>query len=779
MDSFNPGGMRSFEQAEHVLNITFQNIQMRVVFLDDYLVRIRLSPEQRFAETMSWSVPRADNNFSPVTAKLIEHADRIEFSSSALTVRVFKADGRLEMENDGRQFFRDSAPPQWTADRSRVVKNREPQEKYYGFGERGSGLEKHGQTMRNWNTDPPEPHGVHVDPMYMSVPVYLVLDSGNCYGVYFNCTFDSRFDLSLPGSFTFDSASPEIDFYLAAAGQPLAVIESLSNLLGRMPLPPLWSLGYHQSRWSYGSQEEVLRIARTFRQRGIPCDAIHLDIDYMDGYRIFTWNKNRFPDPAAMTKDLEEQNFKVVTIIDPGIKVDPDYSVYCEGVQKNMFIRTREGDVFSGFVWPDLSVFPDFCRADVRAWWAEKQNSLADVGVSGIWNDMNEPTVFEKPFSEGGGRGGTLPLDAPQGSLQESGTHAELHNLYGSQMAQASYEGMRASRPGLRSFHLTRAGFAGVQRWSASWMGDNFSTWEHLEMSVRQLMNMGISCVPFVGVDIGGFFGNASAELYARWIQIGALYPFSRGHTCSGTNPHEPWAFGEQAEAIARKYLGLRYRLMPYLYSVFREASQCGYPVWRGLFLHYPEDEQTHLIDDQVLIGRDLMAAPILKRGQNARQVYLPSGTWFDWWDGTRFQGGRYILADAPPEKMPLYVRAGAVIPVAGEIESTWKSALPEITLQIFPDDNADFTLYEDDGSTTQFEKGVFATTNYRMVSDAEMVELKIAAREGSYEIPPRLARVVLRDGRQFQQKEFIDDGSTRVVRFERQAKSSYAPPST
>jgi len=381
---------------------------------------------------------------------------------------------------------------------------------------------------------------------------------------------------------------------------------------------------------------------------------------------------------------------------------------------------------------------------------------------------MNEPTVFEKPFSEGGGRGGTLPNDSPQGPVGEQATHAELHNLYGSQMAQASYEGMRHFRPNHRTFHLSRSGFAGIQKWSASWMGDNGSCWEHLEMSIGQLINMGLSTVPFVGVDIGGFFGNATSELFARWMQIGALYPFSRAHSCAGTEPHEPWVFGEEVENIVRDSLQLRYRLLPYLYSIFQRASEKGYPVWRALFLHYPQDIRTYHISDQVLIGKYLMAAPILRPGQIARQVYLPEGVWYDWWEGTRYEGGRYILADAPLNKIPLFARAGAIIPMGPVMNFVNEKVLDPLALICYPGDDGHFNLYEDDGMSFDFQKGQSCFTSYKIKSDQKNVTLSIAAREGKYQIPERKCTIVLRDGRQYQQKSFTDMGQAMEIHFDR-----------
>lgn len=763
------GAVRKYQFSGRDLLVDCGDPTMRVTFLKPELVRVRIVPGGGFKKEYSWDVPLADEAFQAVNVHLQQTQHALFLNSAAFTVRIDKDTALLELVTpDGKNFFSDASSPVWEADRYWFTKQVEAGEKYYGFGERAGRMEKQGQTMKNWNTDPAEPHAAFVDPLYMAIPVYLVISENFSYGVYVNSTWESSFDLSRPGELRFESHGEELDVYIAYSPQPLDVIEHLSELLGRMPMPPKWALGYHQSRWSYSSEQEVRALAHTFREKEIPCDVIHLDIDYMDNYRVFTWHGERFPNPENMLVDLNQENFRVVTIIDPGVKVDQNYPVYQEGMQRAYFVRDEHGKVCTGYVWPDESVFPDFSRAEVRDWWGAWQHKLAEQGVSGIWNDMNEPTVFEKPFSLGGGRGGTLPLKAIQGAAKEHSTHAELHNLYGSQMAQASYSGMRKSKPNERSFILTRSGFAGVQCWSASWMGDNGSCWEHLEMSIGQLINMGLSCVPFVGADIGGFVGNATPELFARWIQIGALYPFSRGHSCIGTIMQEPWQFGEEVENIARDYLKLRYRLLPYLYSVFWEASQRGYPVWRSLFLHYPDDKQTYHIDDQVLIGRNLMAAPILKPGQTARQVYLPPGVWYDWWEGYCYEGGRYILAEAPLHRMPMYARAGAIIPMGPSIQYVGEKALEPLRLQLFPGDNGEFTLCEDDGISLDYEQGKFATTRYQLRGDENTTELEIFAREGTYEILPRSTHVILRDGRQYQQKQFVDNGEARIVGFER-----------
>jgi alpha-glucosidase len=370
---------------------------------------------------------------------------------------------------------------------------------------------------------------------------------------------------------------------------------------------------------------------------------------------------------------------------------------------------------------------------------------------------------------------GTIDLDALQGPQGERASHAEVHNLYGSSMARASYEGLRAHRPAERPFVLTRSGYAGIQRWSACWMGDNSSLWEHLELTMPQLMNMGLSGVPFVGTDVGGFFGNATAELFARWMQLGALTPFCRGHSHAETERHEPWVFGPQVEAICREYLQLRYRLLPYSYSLFWQATQTGAPVLRPLLYHYSDDPGTYQIHDQVLLGPFLMAAPIYQPGRTYRSVYLPRGEWYDWWSGERVgstESATPILAAAPLERMPMYARAGAIIPGGPALRYADERPLDRLALDLYPGDG-EFTLYEDDGHSYAYEQGEFCTTRYTLRRDGDMLVFSAAAREGAYVPPQRTIEVRVHgpDGWAADRPlAFEDDGGAWEIRFAKQA---------
>jgi alpha-glucosidase len=621
-------------------------------------------------------------------------------------------------------------------------------EHFFGTGERTGQLDKRGWQMHNWTNDPIPGHGPATDPLYIAIPIMQVARPGLAYGVFFNNTWRSYFDAGYQRAdvWSMGAEGGELDYYVIYGPTPAEVSAGIAALLGTMPLPPQWALGYHQSRWGYYDETVVRALAAEFRSRDIPCDVIHFDIDYMDNYRVFTWNSERFPDPARLLADLRREGFRVVTIIDPGVKSDPNYGIYQQGLEHDMFIRRADGEVFRGYVWPDESVFADYTRPEVRAWWGNLHQPLVEAGVSGIWNDMNEPTVFKQPFSEGVSEWDTIALDAVQGSEGEQTTHAAVHNLYGHGMAQACYEGLRRLMGDERPFVLSRSGFAGSQRWCAFWMGDNHSWWEHLEMALPQMMNMGLSGVPFVGTDIGGFFGNTSGELLARWMQVGMLSPLCRNHAAVFTRQQEPWVFGSDIEAICREYIQLRYRLLPYLYTLFWEAAQQGTPVLRPLFYHFPDDAHTYRIHDQALLGAALLAAPIYQPGRDYRSVYLPAGTWYDWWNDRQVHGPAHLLAYAPLERLPLYVRAGAIIPSGSNLRYSDEHPLNPLMLDIYPG-TGEFTLYEDDGHTCAYERGVFCTTHFRqhyevaVQEDGEehtVLQLDIGERTGDYTPPER-----------------------------------------
>ncbi len=725
-----------------------------------------MNPTGELLPRRSWAVARADEEWSTVPFEVREKAEAIEIETKQMRLIVSREPCRLQcFDLAGQPFAQDADLGMgWRTGATAGWKRIEANEHFYGFGEPTGLLDQLSKIRTNWTSDAID-YGIMTDSMYVAIPFFLALRPGVGYGIFFNTTFWSRFDLGAeqPGVWRMETQGGELDYYIIYGPEPAKIIDTYTQLTGRMPMPPRWSLGYQQCRWSYESQYIIRQLASEFRQRRIPCDVIYLDIDYLNGYRIFTWNPKRFPNPKELIHDLNQDGFKLVTISEPGVKYDPeaDYQVFDEGLKNDYFIRKTNGQLFHGYVWPDKAVFPDFMRPEVRQWWGRWQNSLTDIGVAGIWNDMNEPTLDDRPFGDSGNKI-SFPLDAPQGSAQEKTTHAETHNLYGLKMAQASYQGVELARPTERSFFLSRAGYAGIQRWSAVWTGDNQSLWEHLEMSIPMLCNLGLSGIAFVGADIGGFAGNATAELFARWMQLGMLYPLMRGHSALTTAQHEPWTFGHRVEQICREYIELRYRLLPYIYTLFWEAATTGSPILRPLLYHFPNDPKTFTLADQVMLGPSLLAAPIYRPGVEDRAVYLPSGRWYDWWSGEAFDGPTTILAHAPLERMPLYVRAGSIIPMGPVTQYVDEGPLDQLRLRIWKG-TGEFTFYEDDGHTFEYKTGAFCTTSYRVFSAQEQTIVEIRSRSGGFSPAAREAIVELVGSGE---RRFVDDGTAQQLTF-------------
>lgn len=759
-------GVESVEVGDRHLHFYCGSSRLILSILAPHLIRVRFSPTGEFAPRRSWAVTREDADWEKVDFQVQETPETVEIQTELLRIIVQRRPCRLECcDRHQRPFARDTdLGIAWRTGLTAGWKIIEPEEHFYGFGERTGLLDKRSEIKTNWTVDAVDYNSL-TDEMYQAIPFLMALRPNLAYGILFNTPYWSRFDLGAdhPGEWRMETREPQLDYYILYGPQPAQILDTYTQLTGRMPLPPKWALGYHQCRWSYDSEDIVRELANEFRSRRIPCDVIHLDIDYMRGYRVFTWSPKRFPNPARLIQDLANNGFKTVTIIDPGVKYEPeaDYTVFDEGISKDYFVRKPNGQLFHGYVWPDKAVFPDFLRPEVRHWWGECHHSLTEIGVAGIWNDMNEPSLSDRPFGDNGQKI-WFPLDSHQGPANELATHAETHNLYGQLMAQACAESLERLRPQQRSFVLTRSGNAGIQRWSSVWMGDNQSLWEHLELSLPMLCNMGLSGVGFVGCDIGGFAGNATAELFARWMQVGMLYPLMRGHSALSTAQHEPWVFGEAVERICREYIELRYRLLPYFYTLCWEATQTGSPILRPLLYEYPNDPKTYTLHDQVFLGASLMAAPIYHPGQEYRAVYLPAGTWYDWWSGEIYEGATHILAHAPIERMPLYAKGGSIIPMQPVMQYVGEKPIETLTLKVFPG-QGELTLYEDDGHSFEYRSGAWITTTYRVSQRGEQVMVEVPKRQGKWTPPPREVVVeVVGVGEQ----RFTDDGKARALKF-------------
>ncbi|MFM8178741.1 MAG: TIM-barrel domain-containing protein, partial [Candidatus Kapaibacterium sp.] len=504
-----------------------------------------------------------------------------------------------------------------------------------------------------------------------------------------------------------------------------------------MEMPPLWSLGFQQCRYSYYPDAEVLRVASTFREKRIPADVIYLDIHYMDAYKIFTWHPERFPQPKTMLDRLESIGFKTVVIVDPGIKVEKGYAAYEQGKRDHLFLKYPDGTDYTGQVWPGWCHFPDFTKAATRTWWGESFKGYVNDGIDGFWNDMNEPATWGQRFPE------LVEFDF-DGNI---GTHRKGHNLYGMQMARATYEGTKKLLGGKRPFILTRAGYSGVQRYSAVWTGDNTSSDDHMMAGVRLTNSMGLTGMPFVGMDIGGFTGNPSSQLFARWITIGAFQPLFRAHVAIDNKDQEPWSFGERVEEISRNYIQLRYNLMPYIYSLFHEASQTGLPVQRSLAIDHAFDNRIYdwAFSQQFTLGSSIMVCPQWS-GQDYCKVLLPKNGKGGWYSLHTLMpvDGEVNIVESPIEKLPVFIKGGAIIPMQSPVQNLSKDK-PSDTLSIYVyygSDASTFTYYEDDGSTYAYQQGT--ALQRRMSYDPASRSITLAKPEGRYTSKFTAAKIVM-----------------------------------
>jgi alpha-glucosidase len=727
---------------------------LRVTALSPEVVRVRFAPATRFGRDHSYAVvsralgrPGAVVSTRPAESVL---------RTPALVVTIRHDPPRLRFATPAGEVIDEDDPELGTAvagRRTKVWKRLRDDEHVYGFGEKAGRLDKRGWNLGGygyvmWNTDT-YAWDAGTDPLYASVPFFMVLRQGRAHGIFLDNTHRATFDVGREsrGLLSFGAEAGELDYYFIDGPSPAAVLERYAALTGRMPLPPRWALGYHQCRYSYYPESRVRFIAESFRQRRIPADVLWLDIHYLDGYDPFTWDRERFPDPAGMIADLGRRGFRVVTILDPHPKKAPGEALYEEGRAGGHFVRNPDGSVYEGPVWPSQappgkapgpSVFPDFSRPAAREWWGGLHRRLTDLGVAGIWNDMNEPAVFSPPSH-------SMPLDVRHDNEGEPTDHREIHNVYGMLMTRATHEGLLRLRPDERPFVLTRATFAGGQRYAAVWPGDNVSDWSALAQSLPTLMGLGLSGFPFVGADIGGFAESPSAELFTRWLQAGVFYPFMRTHTTVGTPDQEPWSYGTRHEALNRRAIELRYEMLPHLYAVMEEASRTGLPALRPLFLDFPGDERTYGLNDQFLFGRDLLVAPVLREAATAREVYLPGGDWYDFWTGRRLEGGGTLRLPVTLESIPVFARAGAFVFMQDAVQHTGEMAGRPLHVRVYPALRSAAALYEDDGLSLAHLRGVFARRRFSQVREGGVVRVEVSATEGSYRPAPRDVVLLLR----------------------------------
>ncbi len=724
-----------------VAHVHGEQLHVEVVAVD--VVRLTMSRGGLVDDVPTFAVC-VDPFATEVGHEVEQDEERVRLRTSELVVSLWLDPFRVDVHRtDGTAVIETAADAEgryWsyaTLNDAFTLRRRcRPDDAFFGLGEKGGRHNRRGRDFTLWNvdvlnptsaaefeagTEPGDPRGdrtsADFDPFYVNVPLlyHQVRPSGAMGGSFVDNGYRGSYELGSPDEYRISFAGGAYrEYVFCGPGMP-AILTAYTALTGRMEPPPMWALGYHQSRWAAYTQDDVEALGTRHRELDVPCDGLWLDIEYMDGYRVFTWDAERFPDPQGMLSRLTEQGFRVVTIVDPGVKNEPGYAVFDDGRDRDVFCRTEGGDLYVGQVWPGDTVFPDFVTSEARRWWGELNAAHVRSGLAGIWNDMNEPAT------------GTIPPERMRFGRGEH-SHERYHNQYALLMAMGTREGLLAAMPQLRTFILSRAGSAGIQRCAANWMGDNRSRWDHLAVGIPMGSGLGVSGQPFVGADVGGFQGHSEAELFVRWMQYGTLTPFCRNHSEIGNVDQYVWAFGDHVLDLVREAIRLRYRLLPYVYSAFMRSTRTGEPVQRPLVFDHQDDPLAKDVDDEYLFGRDLLVAPVTARGATARQVYLPAGGWYDWHTHELVAGGRFVVAPTPMDRIPLFARAGAVVPMWAQAPASTTDHHPDLVeLHLFvPDRDGTTTtdLFEDDGTTLAVREGAFRQTTFAVTRAGDRVEL-------------------------------------------------------
>jgi alpha-glucosidase len=746
---------------------------VRITALRDDIIRIRMAPGSELPEDASWAVLSEPRSKS-VEVEPSGDASTLGFRTSKLEIRIDRNPLRIVIRDlSGEILCADAVgrPIKFQLGGFSIFKQMLGGEHYFGLGDKAGSFDRGNQAYTLWNTDvgPQE----STDPLYKSIPFFLVAHGERTYGIFLDNTWRTWFDFGKQArdAIAFGAEGGPLDYYFIYGPSPKQVVENYAYLTGKPPLPPLWALGFQQSRYSYTPESKLREIADRLRADRIPSDVVYLDIDYQYKNRPFTVNPQTFPNFPGLVSDLRKQHFHLVNITDLHIAhvANQGYMPYDTGHEQDQFVKNPDGTEFVGVVWPGPAVFPDFTRAQTRDWWGGLYKEFVQDGVAGFWNDMNEPSVFDGP-------GKTMPLNTVHrieepGFTTRTATHAEIHNIFGLENARATYDGLLKLRPNERPFVLTRATFAGGQRYGFTWTGDNSATWNHLRLATQMVLNLGISGIPFVGADVGGFNGSPPPALLTRWVEQAVFSPFFRDHATKGSLPHEIWNNGPEQEAIRRHYIETRYRLLPYFYALADEASRTGLPLMRPVFLEFPNIFAPTYpgfdnLDTEFLLGPDLLIAPPpFGEMVNDYAVSFPPGSWFDFWTGEKMAAQPHApsivdVANAAPgasfptpreihpglETLPVYVRAGSILPMEPLIQNTDETPSGPLELRVYPGPQCSGFIYLDDGHTFDYKQGRFLRQTFTCQSDDKSVRIKFHARQGSFAPWWKLVDVVVYD---------------------------------
>ena len=764
----NPVGVASFSSVSSAaplangVELHDGRLVMQITALRDDVLRIRASGTGVLPEDASWAV-LAEARSASVSVSQDSDEKSVGFHTASLRVSVDRANGLMTVKDAAGQVLQqDTQPMLFDGNGFRLGESMPADEHYFGLGDKTGAFDHREAAFRMWNTDA---YGWQesTDPLYKSIPFYLTYRAGVSLGVLIDNTWPSSFDFgkTVGDTVQYRAEGGPANIYILYGPSAKEVLKTYAWLTGPTPLPPLWTLGFQQSRYSYMTQARVLQVAERLRKDKIPSDALYLDIDYQEKNRPFTIDTTAYPDMPEMVKTLHAEKLHVVVITDLHIAYLPgqDYAPFNSGTAGDEFVKNSDGTDYVGKVWPGPSVFPDFTRAQTRDWWGTLYKNLTHMGIDGFWNDMGEPSVFNDLK--------TMPcsavhrIDEP-GFAKRTATHCEIHNVYGMENSRATFDGQLALKPDVRPFVLTRASYAGGQRYAATWTGDNSATWNHLRLTTSMLKNLGLSGFALAGADVGGYAGTPTPELLTRWIEIAAFQPIDRDHAEKGTGDHEVWANGPAQEDIRRRFIETRYRLLPYLYTVTEEDTHTGLPLLRPLFLEFPDAAaDRHPLDvdlntsGEFMVGPDLLvAAPAFEDKAGDYEATLPSSGWYDFWTGKevvedreQVQAGglqpESALGPVMPtvrihrelSSLPVFVRPGTILPIEPLVQSTEEQPSGPLTLRVFPGPNCSGQLYQDDGTSFAYKRGEFLRMSFSCQSsdDHRGINIHIGKHDGTY----------------------------------------------
>ena len=780
---FQPAELAHYQLIDNCLQCEDSNgLLLRVEAISHTILRFRFAIEEGFPDDFSYAID-SQATFETGQISVKETADSLILSTTELHCEIAKTGFTSTIRNNqGEIICADEKGFHWQRNHEQggnivlMSKYASEEEAFYGLGDKPTELNLRNKRFKNWGMDE---YGFNknTDPLYKSIPVYYSLQGEHAYALFFDNSYEAHFDFAMERSniVSFWAHGGEMNYYFVYGPQLMSACKDYTKLTGTPDLPPLWALGYQQCKWSYYPESEVKQITNTFRDLKIPCDAIYLDIDYMDEFRCFTWDNEKFPDPKRMVEELKQQGFKTMVIIDPGIKKEKGYSVFDEGLAKGYFCKHADGHYYQGKVWPGECYFPDFTNPEVRDWWAGLYHDLIEnIGIAGVWNDMNEPAIFEVPSK-------TFNLDVMHNYDGHPASHRKAHNIYGMQMARATAAGVKKHSQGQRSLIITRSGYSGLQRYSSVWTGDNIASWEHLWLASVQAQRLAISGISFSGSDIGGFIGQPTPELMIRWIQSGIFHPFCRVHSSGDHGDQEPWVFGDQCTDIFRQFVELRYRLLPYLYTAFYQYHKEATPMLRPLIFADQTDAELINHDSQFLCGDHILVCPVLEPMLNTKpasenvteateqlqELYLPAGQWYDFWTGNAFSSnsssnslseGTQLSVPMVLEQMPIFIKAGAVLPTFPVQQYVGEKDIQTLFLSCyFVEGESESFWYDDDNNSYQYQQGQYALAHFKVNGSPQSIQID-QQRQGDYQSTIQFYQLSL-IGCPFQVNHILVDG--------------------